>query len=261
MMQKILLVLVSSADGTVSNGDTVELRVTSSGSNSTAVTVNVAIGDKVDTWSVTTEAGAGGGGYTPMGDVVSSAVFDLDARISDSYGGTGTTWTNIEPTPADGEAQSDYDMTLVSMTFNGTVGDAAANFESTGTGYAQVASNTTFLENMHKTTGGNAWTVVLLAEFDLVGTDAVFSTANGATNGNTGAGLYHNGTGTMRPYQSNGTTRVQANTEIVSSGAYVCLAMSYDPATGDYQVAVDSDTWESTGSFTPSATTSAPNGS
>ena len=100
----------------------------------------------------------------------------------------------------------------------------------------------------------------MLAEFDLVGTDAVFSTANGATNGNTGAGLYHNSTGMMRPYQSNGTTRVQANTETAPSGSYVCLAMSYDPSTGSYQVAIDSDTWESTGSFTPSTTTAAPDG-
>ena len=52
----------TSAAGTVSNGDTVKVRTTSSGSNLTAVNVVLTIGGVSDTYTVTTEAG---GAFTP----------------------------------------------------------------------------------------------------------------------------------------------------------------------------------------------------
>ena len=55
----------TSAPGTISSGDTLQLRNTSSGSNSTTVNTTVTIGTTPDTWSITTGALAadcGGGG-------------------------------------------------------------------------------------------------------------------------------------------------------------------------------------------------------
>ena len=77
----------------------------------------------------------GGGVVGSLSDVVDSAVFDIDATQSASYGGTGTTWSNLVASPADGAAQSAYDFQLgdgadssTYPTFTGTVGDAAAYF-------------------------------------------------------------------------------------------------------------------------------------
>lgn len=49
---------------------------------------------------------------TSMGDIVASNVFDLDARLTDSYPGTGETWFNLNPSPADGDTQSNLDFWL-----------------------------------------------------------------------------------------------------------------------------------------------------
>ena len=54
----------TASSGTVSNGDTVTVRVTSSGSNSTAVNVVLTIGGVSDTYTVTTAAGAIGTPYS-----------------------------------------------------------------------------------------------------------------------------------------------------------------------------------------------------
>jgi len=51
----------TTSSGTVNNGDTVRARVTSSGSNSTAVTATVTIGGVSDGFSATTLAGSGSG--------------------------------------------------------------------------------------------------------------------------------------------------------------------------------------------------------
>lgn len=102
-----------------------------------------------------------------IGDVISSCVFDFDATIEDSYPGSGQVWANYERNPSDGSAQSAYDMNLGSAsspqtndpTFNGSAGSADAYWSFDGGDLFQLAgSNTTFLNSLHKTTGGTSWT-------------------------------------------------------------------------------------------------------
>ncbi len=86
-----------------------------------------------------------------------SVCIDVDATQSASYSGSGTNWANLATAPADGSAQAAYDFTLTSSpTFTGSAGNSAAYFLLGGTSYFVLASgtNTTFLNNLHKTTGG-----------------------------------------------------------------------------------------------------------
>lgn len=99
-------------------------------------------------------------------DVISSAVFDLDATKSASYSGSGTTWSNLVLSPADASAQTAYDFytgdgvtSTKYPTFTGSAGSAAAYwaFDGGDNFYLKSGTNTTFLNTLHKTTGGSDW--------------------------------------------------------------------------------------------------------
>ncbi|HEY8191003.1 MAG TPA: hypothetical protein VIG74_01160 [Alphaproteobacteria bacterium] len=110
------------------------------------------------------------GGTASLATVIASCVFDLDATMTTSYGGSGQTWANLIAAPADGAAQTDYDFYLGATnsattddpTFNGSAGNPAAYFSFDGGDRFSIksGSNTSFLNSLHKTTGGADWTCV-----------------------------------------------------------------------------------------------------
>ncbi len=91
--------------------------------------------------------------------VVPSCVFDLDATMADSYPGSGTTWHNLCTAPADGAAQSAYNVTRGAASgsasfmpsFVGTAGSAGAYFALDGTQCFSLLANTPFLNSLHRT--------------------------------------------------------------------------------------------------------------
>ena len=101
---------------------------------------------------------------TYLQTTVASTVFELDATRSDSTDGSSQTWSNRTAVPADSAAQTDYDFyrganstaTTDDPTFNGSAGSAAAYWSFDGGDFFSLKSgaNTTFLNNLHKTTGG-----------------------------------------------------------------------------------------------------------
>jgi len=104
---------------------------------------------------------------TYLQDTVASTVFELDATRSDSTDGSSQTWSNRTAAPADSAAQTDYDFyrganstaTTDDPTFNGSAGSTAAYWSFDGGDFFSLKSgtNTTFLNNLHKTTGGADW--------------------------------------------------------------------------------------------------------
>lgn len=102
--------------GTIANGQTLQLRLTSSGSGSTALTATVNVGGVTDTWSVTTAAGGGGscstnancssGGKCVGGqcwylginaqscDTVCASRSGTNIAVTRDYAGSGGTTTN-----------------------------------------------------------------------------------------------------------------------------------------------------------------------
>jgi hypothetical protein len=106
----------------------------------------------------------------PLFNTVSSNLFELDATCASSYGGSGQTWANLNPTPADGSGQTAYDFYRGSTssatgddpTFNGSAGDAAAYWSVNGSQFFQIAAgNTNAIKNIGKTTGGQPVTLVI----------------------------------------------------------------------------------------------------
>lgn len=109
-------------------------------------------------------------GFTPMSSIIPSSLWDLDATVAASYGGSGQLWNNLTTSPADGTAQSAYNFYVgdsathntTSPTFNGTAGSSAANFSVNGSQYFQIANgNTPALTKICLSTGGQPATVVL----------------------------------------------------------------------------------------------------
>lgn len=129
-----------------------------------------------------------GPSYTPLGDIVASTVFDVDATIADSYT-SGQTWANIEPTPADGAAQTDYNFFLGATnsattddpTFTGSAGDPGAYFALDGGDFfAKTTINTSFINSLHKTTGGSDfWIAIAFRIADGASSLGLLNTQNG----------------------------------------------------------------------------------
>lgn len=92
--------------------------------------------------------------------IASSAVFDLDATVADSYPGSGTVIKNIIPVPADGESTAAYD-----LNFNGGISfggeGSAAYLETDGSGWLEIAANTDWINRWHRTTGGEDFTLIM----------------------------------------------------------------------------------------------------
>lgn len=103
-------------------------------------------------------------------DIFPSTVFDLDARMADSYGGSGTTWFNLCANPADGEDQSAYDFTNNSpstLLFNGSAGSSSAYFatnriSSSSNDYFGLPVKTDFIKGISRTDVPNAFTLCIV---------------------------------------------------------------------------------------------------
>ena len=97
----------------------------------------------------------------PMGSILPSCVFDLDATRIPSY--AGGDFLNMEGTPADAEVQTEYDYEgIASPVFTGTQGTSGAYFLMDGTAYLRGKNTlSAFLDSIHKTTGGSDFTCLM----------------------------------------------------------------------------------------------------
>lgn len=155
----------TSSAGSVTNGDTLQLRVTSSSSSSTTVTGTMTLvsGVSEDSFSVTTAAAAGSGDLTPPG----AATYGLEI-----FGPDGTS-TVLSPTKRFGNVKETINIILApSQTKSYTVAEAngvntyAVMILSTDTGLIQItkyASSFT-ATNLSQTEGSIATAAIVLVE-------------------------------------------------------------------------------------------------
>ena len=172
------------------------------------------------------------------------AVFELDAGLSASYGGSGQTWANIVTAPADGSGQTAYDFYRGATsgsegsdpTFNGSAGANSANeyFSFDGGDYLTLAgSNTTFLNNLHKENAAFTWYGFLetpsdLTQFGLFGTKSNIST-------NIGLDFSSNNNGNVSFSVGNGSglaINVNTGNAFIAASTKCFVALSYEEATG-----------------------------
>ena len=171
-----------------------------------------------------------------LADVLASAVFDLDATQSASYPGTGTTWANLVTAPADGSAQTDYDFFtgdgVTSTTypaFNGAAGDPGAYWSFDGGDNFRLKSgvNPSFLNNLHKTTGGqDFWIAVTFNALDITyGNYVAFATGSAFAAGGEGILMRLNSLESLQHVQAgtSGTSAYASASASLGAGTHIII--------------------------------------
>jgi len=187
---------------------------------------------------------------SPLSAVISGVVFDLDATIEASYAGTGQTWANLVPSPADGSAQSDYDFyrgtgsgsSTDDPTFTGTANDPAAYWAYDGGDFfTSVGGITTFINNCHRTdvtqpftiggvvTTGASGLVTLLSNISTAETNGLLAFAN--------VGALVNSI-----WIRGATGGVNTNFGATAANTVFLIMISYNPATSTLRTFVNSAT-------------------
>lgn len=190
-----------------------------------------------------------------LDSVIDSVVVDLDATISDSYGGTGQTWANLINSPADGAGQTDYDFYLGAdenastddPTFTGDAGAAAAYFALDGGDFVRLAgSNTTFIENWHKDNGNGGAAFAFFITFQFAeGVQSVMATKqSGASRG---VNIWIDSNHKVKFTQHNGTSSTTAtSTAALTNGAQYVVGVAVDQAANAVRMWLGSGTAEDT---------------
>ncbi len=188
-------------------------------------------------------------GYGPPSDVVTAtplgSIGGLDDVLSgviavwngNNYSGTGD-WLNEVSAPADGSAQSAYDLTP-----SGGSTYSSGCFTFDGLNNFDIGTNTAFLKNLHKTTAGNdhSWLALVntsgsSTQMGLIGTADV--TANSGVVWRTDTGGAH------KFDQYNGVATVTQNgTNTVSLSQRYVLAVKFDYDSNTLGFARNSDTF------------------
>ena len=204
----------------------------------------------------------------PMGEVVSSCVLDMDATIFDSFIGSGEDFDNIEPNPADSSTQTANDFFLGATgtadgdepSFVGTAGDSAAYFLYGGGDFHKFQGTiTTFLDGIHKTTGGSDFSFFMTFRY-ITGVNQVFVGNRLAGGTNIGVIMFATSTNdVLRCTQRGSSTSSVIGTATMTSGSDIFIGISHSHADNNTRFWVETTTAENV-AHTFGTTTSAASG-
>ena len=203
-----------------------------------------------------------GASYNAMDQIVSSALIDIEATISDSYGGSGQTITDLLSGTnftlgADASAGSD------DPTFNGSAGDSGAYFSTDGGDFFKALSNISILNGAHKTGGtdsGPVWFAIAFRTPSSFATQAIFGTSTSSND--QGFRVITLSSGAIRLQQSDGSGFGwnASFTPTLSTDTDYVLIVSWDAtSSGDTKIWLNSDTSSTTSDAFDATTTDATN--
>lgn len=176
-----------------------------------------------------------------LDSVMDSVCCDLDATISQSYGGSGLTWANLIQNPADGLTRGSYDFHLgegetasTFPTFNGTAGSMAAYWTTDGADYFRMKNITdTIPTKWHRTSGGTPfWVAVAFRSPPGIYTGTRCFWGNAGSVSNRGVSTFAVAGDTLSLVSANGSTStITSNMSSALSGStdYLYL-VSVDPS-------------------------------
>ena len=182
--------------------------------------------------------------------VVPSTVFDLDATISASYSGSGTLWHNLTSHPADGSDATDYDFLLGNGStaptfpaFSVAPGSTEAYWHMGGDDYFHLArgANTNFINNLHKTSGGENFWIAVAVRLISGSATAYVSTRTTMDFSSTGVGFEQLNNNFCRLSQSNSNGQSNfATASAVSIGPDYLFIWSHSAATSQSRLWLNS---------------------
>ncbi len=151
------------------------------------------------------------------------AVIQLDATTSKSA--SASVWKDLK-------GLADFNATNASLT-NG--GEPGGYYSLSGTGYFRPSSNPSILANLHKTTSGNAWTIVMVGQTNTIDNKWLFGSVNG-TAGQNGFGIKWQGDTDLQYSQYTAGTGVIPTPNQLPNSAEFILIVSRDVNTNTYRV-------------------------
>jgi hypothetical protein len=215
----------TASGGTVNNGDTVTARVTSSASNSTAVSTTVTIGGVSDTYSVTTLASATinsypatvrsgdtGVAYTTTGLSAVSSI-TIGSLAGTSISDTSGDGTHSVPSLTDGVAHELYGTKTVTITGTGGAPTTTTSFQPLSTQSFVTLSGT-----LNTTETGVLYNFSPAAS---VGDQIVWTTANGTVDAQGNYAGDFEGTQTM--WHIDATDNVARSYDVITGTASAVL--------------------------------------
>ena len=199
------------------------------------VTARNAYGDSVASNTVTFTPAGAGGAVAGLDEVLTGVVAFHNGN---NYAGSGA-FLNEAATPADGSAQSAYDLTA-----SGSIFDSASNcfiFDASNT--LSLSSNPAFINALANTSSGNDWSMMALvesgsptAQMTILGTADVAADHGLVWRSDTG--------GSHKVDQYNGVAAVTQNgTNNLAINTRYTLAVKYDADTNTIGFARNSDTF------------------
>lgn len=200
--------------------------------------------------SVLKPASAAGPSY--LNSVLTSVVFEVDATLSASYGGSGQTWSNVIAAPADGETQTKYDFWLGAgsgsstddPTFTGSAGSASAYFSYDGGDYnsGKMASLSTFINSVYKAASGLKYWYGTALRFKHGTGNQMLITANG---GGYGFFWYINSSDQL-VITTNAASNVTSTVGTLTDGTDYLILFSYDKDSNNLRYWINTTTSSST---------------
>jgi hypothetical protein len=177
-------------------------------------------------------------------------VAQWDLTLTDSYAGSGTALANLISAPADSSPQTTYDATITGATFNGSAGDAAAYLGFDGTDWVTVNNKTAFTNSLHKTTGGQAHSLILTGRIAAGNPAAVPNQAMFGTNSVSGVGqgiayltgFWFSQQNKFAMSRSTAATNDAAASGTIADGTDKIVIITFNPGTAAYKVYVNSAT-------------------
>jgi len=202
---------------------------------------------------------------TISGNIDSNRVAYVDSTIAASYT-SGETWANVETAPADGTSQTanDFYMGVTGSTggdeptFTGTPGDSGAYMLYDGNDLnAFKGSITPFFDNLHKTTGGQDFTVIMAVYY--VGILGFQTFASNRGDNDIGLNIYTNpSTGYLRMAQKGDTGSVFAiGSTNLTDNAWNLIGAAHKHGTNETKLWVNSATADVVSSSFNTTTSSA----
>ena len=203
----------------------------------------------------------------PLSALLASTIYDLDATLAASYGGSGQTWSNLIASPADGALQTDYDYTLGfsaspstdDPTFTGTADDANAHFSFDG-GDRMVFTNglPDFFKKFHRTDTAQDWTMVFAGKLPPSGSSFPFIRTGNSTAGAQGMQIAWQYSGVPRilltQYGDAASSNFIETADIPSYGDEFVMGIAYNHTAGEITIWANSSAGTRT-SFTFNAAT------
>lgn len=165
--------------------------------------------------------------------VLDSTVADLDATQSESYSGSGQTWSNLVTSPSDSSSQISNDFYLgadgnadsTDPTFTGSAGDAGAYFALDGGDWlaAKDLSSSTTLKSLGKTTTSFWVAIAFQTPSSLVSSTGIWG--GGFQNADEGFTANYTAAGAARLFQfyGSGTTFTTLTPTIGTSTDYLWI--------------------------------------